>query len=202
MTIIFDLDYTLLDTVKLKRQLAQAMNLKYNEFDEGMLKYFSEMDYNFDTHLKILAQEGKIKSLIKIEKCVNEIFKNLDSCLFPQVLNILAKLKKRGHKLILLTRGDVNWQKRKVCALSARKYFAKIIFTGRSKHLLAKKEFKNEPDIIIVNDNARESLEMKRELGRGKIILIKGPYANNVKHKLKSIMIKNLLSHIFTPLEI
>ncbi len=198
MTIIFDLDYTLLYTLKLKHKLARAMDLKYNEFDESMFKYFheTETDYNFDTHIKILAKEGKIKSLAKIKKRVNEIFKNSDNCLYPQVKSILANLKKRGHKLILLTRGDVSWQKRKVRALSIGKYFAKIIFTGRSKRLLAKKEFKNELDIVIVNDNARESLEMKRELGRGKIILIKGPYANNVKHELKSIMIKNLLKKL------
>lgn len=175
MTIIFDLDYTLLDTKKFKAGLARTLGLNIDDFKRSYFKN-KKINYNLNKHLKILNQKETIK--------IKEFLKKLDKYLFPESINVIKKLKK-NNKLILLSFGDKAWQKQKINNLSIKDYFDEIILTDKNK-IEALKPFLNTKErILIVNDNAREALEMKKVLKNCDILLTKGPYSDNIKHNEK-----------------
>jgi len=186
MTIIFDLDHTLLNTNGFKNGLAKALGISDQVFTDTYQKILNRGGiYNIDEHISMLLKKGYIKRTDKIKEQVKILFSAIDDYLFPEAEQILQDAKRRCRRLILLTYGNVDWQKRKVINLKIKHYFDKIIFTDgeKSKEIEFLKHLTG--DIIIVNDNDRESLMIKESLGRGKIFLIKGPYSKNVKHNLK-----------------
>ena len=83
MILIFDLDYTLLDTKKFKQGLAKALNLSITNFEKSYSENFKntppltkggarKINYNLKKHLKILSsslssqtKQSKIDSFLK-----------------------------------------------------------------------------------------------------------------------------------------
>jgi len=196
MIIIFDLDYTLLDTKKFKAGLANALDLSIDDFEKSYLENFKnkKLNYNLEKHLKILKQKNTQK--------LKQFFKSLDQYLFPDSIKILKKLgsapvkarvKKNNNKLILLSFGNKEWQKQKINNLSIKDYFDKIILTDIDKAKILKTLQKTKEKILIINDNAREILEMKKVLKNCNIFLTKGPYCDNVSHNLKTHTLNELL---------
>jgi FMN phosphatase YigB (HAD superfamily) len=194
MIIIFDLDYTLLDTVKLRRALAKILKMsiaKYNatSFKDGGSKY------NFLVHLNKVAQEKQLDKK-KCLKELNHLLANLDSCLFKSSANLVKKLA-NNNQLILLTHGNKKWQKMKVDNLKIKKYFNQILITDdcKSKSLLALSKKPNK--IFFVNDNAKECVKIKKMYPKINIVLIKSKYSQNVSHSFKEYNLKKLLTYKF-----
>jgi FMN phosphatase YigB (HAD superfamily) len=187
MTIIFDLDYTLLDTKKLKDKLAEIFN------QEGFARDYQELfkkrniNFNLKKYLAILRKSGKIdqRREKELKPAVNRLLKRLDEYLFPAAELILKNFKDRGHELVLLTFGDKEWHRAKINNLSIKKFFSKIIFEEKSKkqNQFLKSLARRQPDILIINDNVKETKEMLSQLGgKAKVFLVAGPYAKNIKH--------------------
>jgi len=187
MKVIFDLDYTLLDTEKFKEKIADIFSQE--DFKSDYEKYFKSRGLNFDCdkYLAILKAEGRIdgareKELrLELEKLIS----NIDNYLKPDVENVLKHFKVLGAELILITFGDKKWQEGKVKNLSIKKYFSRINFEeenkNRSKLLKLLKNSREE--ILIINDNAEEARAMVKALDKKiKVFLLDGPYAKNIKH--------------------
>ncbi|MDD4901341.1 MAG: HAD hydrolase-like protein [Patescibacteria group bacterium] len=187
MIIIFDLDYTLLDTARFKKDLAVVFDRE--NFSDDYQKYFKMqgVNFNFAVYLSLLkkfdhlnaAREKELK-----EKWL-DFKKRSRDYLFPGAVNILKHLKQGGARLLLITFGDKEWQAEKVGCLGLDKYFDRLSFKEKDKsedHLLS--EIKNSQErILVVNDNAKEAEGMVDTLGkRAKIFLVNGPYVNNAKH--------------------
>lgn len=187
MKIIFDLDYTLLDTKKLRDKLVSIFNKE--SFERDLKKYFKDRDINFnlEKYLAILKSGGRINERRKRELKLKlaELMDRLDNCLFPGVIKILNHFKGSGAELILLTFGDKEYQKEKVKHLSIGRHFDQIIFEDKNKsrsELLKSLEDCQE-EVLLVNDNAGETKAMVAIIGRNaKVFLINGPYAKNIKH--------------------
>ena len=84
----------------------------------------------------------------------------------------------------------------KINNLKIKKYFSKIIITDKEKvHSL---EYLKKDDRVkfLINDNARESLLIQKEIPNTKLILIKGPYSRNVKHDTRVHSLKNCLDRV------
>lgn len=200
MIIIFDLDYTLLDTESFKEGLAEALSLTTEQFNNSYKKYFKEraIPYNIDQHIMYLTNDaGENGEAIKLR--LKDFFSTIDKYLFADAESVLRKMKEAGYKLVLLTFGDVEWQKIKVENLKIKKYFDEIIYTDKGKACAINtpptplfrgglKEY-----ILIVNDNAKESLKLKKMLGCCEIFLIDGPYANNCAHNLEIRKLRDLI---------
>lgn len=204
MLIIFDLDYTLLDTKNFKTGLAKALGLAADEFNDSYKKYFKDraMPYNVEKHIEYLGS-GTVETGAARKERLKDFFLEIDKYLFADAENALKKLKLGGHKLLLLTFGDADWQKQKVDNLKIKKYFDEIIYTNKGKgeadelrELMCRMEETKTPltplcekggteEILIVNDNAKECLEIKKSLGCGEIFLVDGPYADNCEHNLE-----------------
>ena len=187
MKIIFDLDYTLLDTVRFKDALADIF--VQENFYADYKKYFKDQGINFDPreYLKILKDEGKIDSYAEkeIKSGLKELLGMMDNYLFRGVAKILKKLKDGGAELILLTFGNKEWHEDKIRTLSIGRYFTQIVFEEEDKagseYLRSLKN--TEEEVLIVNDNAKETEKMIKIIGeKAKVFLVDGPYVKNIKH--------------------
>lgn len=107
-----------------------------------------------------------------------------------------------------MTYGDIEWQKYKVENLKIEKCFDKIIYTNKKKSgCFFKKIIANystasndeqfaqslNDTVVIVNDNAKECLEMNKIFPDAEIFLIKSQYSNNAKHDFKIKKLKELI---------
>lgn len=189
--IIFDLDYTLLDTAKFKEKMADIFNKE--DFEADYEKYFKSEGINFDfeKYLDILKSQGRIDSEREKELRLKmgELTRNMDNYLYPKVENVLKHFKESGAELILITFGDKKWQEEKVRNLSITKYFDKIIFEekdkGQSEYLRSLGETNEK--ILIINDNPSEAEEMLKVLKRGELYLVKGPYNKENKPQINEL---------------
>lgn len=183
MIFVFDFDHTLFNTQNFKTGLARSIGISRPVFDKSYkrlinLKY-GIIDYDLNKHLKILAKFDK-KTISK----VNKFLGNIDKFIKPGAFDLLYGLKTKKYKLILLTAGNINWQKRKLVNLKINKYFNKIIFAGFDKTESIKKLKDSTDEIILVNDNFAESKKLKKNLGKNcQVFIIKGIYSKQAENK-------------------
>ncbi|MEA2088598.1 MAG: HAD hydrolase-like protein [Patescibacteria group bacterium] len=193
MIIIFDLDYTLLDSTKFRKNLASVFNMDIDEFNKDYEEHFKSKGVNYDInkHLKILKKQKQINFAEEktIKQRSDEFLKNIDSYLFSGAEEALKQFKNNNNnKLILISFGNIDWQKLKIDNLKIKEYFDEIILEDKNKE---KSDFlkslkDSEEKILIINDNAKESFDMAELLGDNcEFKIIQGPYSDNVEHKEK-----------------
>lgn len=199
MIFIFDLDDTLIDNIKLKIALAKIFRFSYSEFTASRKKYFAKDNdlYSPFEHVKMLYKEGEISARQKENYLIgiNKLTKKINIFLFPESIRLLKNLRKRNENLILLTHGNVKWQKCKLENLSIKRFFNKIIVANKDKTKVLK-FFKKKDEIVFINDNAKENLAIKRLLPKAEVILIDGPRIDNALHKEKIFKLKEIVKKI------
>ncbi len=179
MLYIFDFDYTLFDTAVFKQDyFKQFVDLAYDP-NNLRLEHFKEnvIHYNIKEHLDLLGDN--LKDHNKSVETLNVFLSDLKRYLFPGAEEVLMKLKNEGHKLILISLGNLEFQKSKILGSGIEKFFEQIIITPGSKALLLEKINIGEEQVIIVNDNAQESLEMMKLIDNAKLFLIESRYSQN-----------------------
>lgn len=190
MKIIFDLDYTLLDTAEFKSKMAEILG---ENFKADYEKYFKSkgINFNIDDYLLILKKNRGIddENLKKMRSEIDELFYDIDDYLKFGVENALEHFKKRGDELILLTFGYKQWQKKKVDNLSIKKYFDEIIFEDKDK---SKSEYlkllgEKDEEVLVINDNLSEAEQMLKILKKGELRLVKGPYNGDAKDSAREL---------------
>ena len=196
MKVIFDLDYTLLDTARFKEKLAEIFSEQ--DFFDDYDKYFKAEGVNFDyeKYLEILRADGKIgerqEKIIKFE--LEKLMNWWDDYVLRDAENVLKYFQDCGHELILITFGNKNWQAEKVKYLSIGRYFDRVIFEendkSQSEYLKALGQTNDE--VLIINDNIREAKEMleilkKGKLCKGEVRLVKGPYSEGEESQIDNL---------------
>lgn len=194
MIVIFDLDHTLMNSKKFKKQLPKIFGLSQQDFKNNINKYFVKQPdlYSPLKHVRLCYESGAIgkKQLTVIEKELKVLVKNTNSYIFPDAEKLLIYLRRKNNCLILLSHGEKKWQKLKIENLLIKRYFDKVIITDKRK-TEAINFLKNKKDeILVINDNSRENKEMMDFLGRGKAILIRGIHSNDIKHNHKVYSLK------------
>ena len=193
MILLFDLDNTLLDTEKFKKDKSFIFGLspEENKIHGDLLFKNKGLHYNPKTHLQFLLKSGRIKTETgrrKIEHRYQKLVEEIDRYLFPEAEKTLAYLKKQGHRLILMTLGDPSLQKSKVDNSRIKKYFEKTIYEtkDKSKNKFIKQLARLKQDILIINDKASEAMAIKNMLGKkARIFLVTGPDSRDAKRKEK-----------------
>jgi FMN phosphatase YigB (HAD superfamily) len=200
MIIIFDLDYTLLDTKRFKKNLAEAMGISQKVFRDTyyQLGFSQEISYSLEKHLTFLIKRGLIRENNKniVLKKVLIFLKNINDFLFLEAKNMLTELAKNNHKLILLTYGDPAWQKAKIKNLKIKNLFQRIIITNQAKDNKICFSRRHNEKIIFVNDNVKELLAAKKKWPSIGCILIKGPYSNNAGYNFNRYQPKDIVKII------
>jgi FMN phosphatase YigB (HAD superfamily) len=192
MIIIFDLDYTLLNTKKFKEDLPSVFFMASKEWADYYKKNFKnkKINYSFKKNIEYFRKRGLIKSAReekRIVKRFNYFIKKINNYLFPEVESVLKNLKNKRNKLILLTFGDKEFHKLKVDNLKIKKYFDLIVYEDKNKSASrVLKKIKNKRT-LLVNDNLKESEKIIRFLGKKvELFLIKGPYSGKKGKKIKT----------------
>lgn len=204
MITIFDLDYTLLDTYRFKNDLAQIVfGISTEEFCKSYKNNFKNRkeNYNFDQHLQYLVKDNKIKpeKIKDIRSRFDKFIQEIDDYLYPEASEVLKKFQSQDNKLILLSFGDIGWQRLKIENLSIKNYFDQIVYESKSKN--ESEYFKSlkgvNEEILIINDNLKESHEMLRLLQQEgvtcKTIIVNGPYSKEKNSETKIDNIARLL---------
>lgn len=193
MIFLFDLDQTLIDTERLKKdkRLIFGLSLNKDSFQNDLLFKRRNRRYNPKVHLHFLRKSGHIKTATeekRISAAFQKVIKNIDNYLFPGTEKALKLLKNQGHRLILMTLGDPSFQKSKVDNSRIKKYFERIIYEAKDKsqNKFVKQLVKTDQDVLIIDDRADMAFAMKKVLGKkARIYLVRGPNSNNIKHKEK-----------------
>ena len=198
MIYVFDLDFTLFDTGKFLTCLPKAMGVAPCVFSATREKYFPEIlfsrQYSGYEHINYLKKDGYIKDSARARKNIAALFKTIDQYVYPGADELLKRLKKPENRLVLLTFGNIRWQKAKTANIRIRKYFNKIIWTDKRKDLALAFLKKQKEPAFIINDNARENLAIKKKLGgRARVILVKSSHSRNAKHNMKEYSFNQIL---------
>lgn len=188
MTIIFDLDHTLFFADRFRAAFARVLRgygVSAREFANTYALLRRETNgratYSPERHLSLLAQKRMFDTRAAKRDCeivMNRAARFLD----PDAAPTLRGLRRRGHRLVLLTRGETRFQNRKISALGLRRYFDRVIVSPHEKHLtLARLPFRNGA-LIFVNDNSKELRKIRRILPHAILIERKrrrGLYTDN-----------------------
>ncbi len=164
---IFDLDHTLLNAKVLLNDLSLLLSGEFDMISEDIWNHFK----------------------LKDEKLIKFLENHLEKYLFDGVVENLKKIKDRK---ILLTFGDIEFQKKKVEALGLDKVFDEVILTDEHKIDFLKDfvEKNKGEEIIFVNDNYNkrflENAEIKKVIPEIKIFEVDN-YSENKNKKIQNI---------------
>lgn len=167
-TFIIDLDNTLLDTERFKGALFHSIKpvvsryLWDKTYQKVMGSYVSGYNYTFEEHAILLADATDI-TRSKILKIFQSVAKHLPSFLYRESLPLLEELKKSNKKIILLTYGNIRYQKEKIKLLKINKYFKQIIITPKKKDETKLPIKSSGKDTVFINDNPFEFAALKKK---------------------------------------
>ncbi len=187
MIYIFDLDYTLLDAIKFKHGLARILGLSWEDWQKNYQKFFKDQNKNFNFYQMlnylIRAEIVNQNQAVEIRHAALKYLKTIDTFIFPKGLELIKKLAADKQTLMLVSFGDMVWQKSKIENLKIKKFFTRVIITDSNKST-ALTFLKNSTEkIAIINDNAKETFLLQESIPNAKIYIVDGPYARNVNHQ-------------------
>ena len=183
MKVVFDLDYTLLDTAKFKEALAEAVTScgvsreRYEETYKAVVKREGKVyDYDPEVHLKLLRRDfPDDQALGQARERIDGVVAATDKFLFPGSLELLRELKTEKNKTVLLSLGNEKWQKRKIDTSGLGGHFDRVIATDKHKAGIIRSLLEQGEKTVVVNDNGEEIQEMMREAPEAVYILKRGP---------------------------
>lgn len=160
-TIIFDLDDTLYDTQKLKKDISEVFRkhlISEEDINSSYLIARKDLNYNFTKHIEILnVSYPNLKREIILEE-LNNLF--LNDYLIENTQNLLKNLK-IGNKIILLTNGVDFMQRKKIESSNIENYFDEIHIIQNPKHEYLQ-NFNFEKEVYFINDKESENQEIKK----------------------------------------
>lgn len=163
-----DLDKTLFDCRRLEEEIWKICERVGVARDDYWVTYRKalctvnpkQFDYTFEEHLKFLADLGyKLdgKVLTELEKLLQNNY------LFSDSLDLIKFLREKSRQLILLTAGDVEFQRKKIANSKITDFFDEVkILSGYKEKYVAEK-FQGNKKGLFVNDSLRENLLIKSD---------------------------------------
>lgn len=219
--IIFDLDDTLYDcsgtlVVRGRKHVAKTVARLINCPEEEAYQLQLDMEKKYGVKANIYE---KIVTLYNLPSTyAQELLEEFvhidisDITVFPDVMDTLIQLKARGYRLVLVTSGDKEIQRKKIDVLGLNnRYFDDIVITGRNK-VQAKsdcfqeimKRYDLQPEeIICVGDKIDDELTAGKSLGITTVMFEHGRhYKAYLKVQDKYIKPDYFIKHIKDILEL
>src|SRR3990172_5492041 len=108
MKVVFDLDYTLLDTAKFKEALAAAGTAqgvsreRYEETYRTVVKREGKVyDYDPEAHLAALGEDlGSEAAVTEARRGIARVLAGADKYLYPGAVELLRELRRRGAERV------------------------------------------------------------------------------------------------------
>lgn len=200
MKIVFDFDHTLFST----RSFYEALRVSFEKLGiarELFLETFEESkqgkrDYNPQKQFElILERKAKVSLENALKKTFQRILNKAEQFLYPDTLPALRNLKK-SFNLILLSYGQLRFQREKIKKSKIEKYFDEVLITKEiNKTFPIKKFLNNKEKTILVEDNPTALSEIKKTFPGVITIRInrgEGKYAVEPDNPQIDFSIKNL----------
>jgi phosphoserine phosphatase len=172
MKAIIDLDDTLLQTEKLKADFRDALSLSRLQFETTYAEYFTRQQKNYNPykHLEVLEKiDPQIKKHHdKIVQSIDRIVEKMKDYLHPGARELLAELEKKGYDSLILSKGDIGYQQKKLDNIFAETDQSKIerlvISEKKAQRLsqLLKNWGKAYNKYVIFEDKIEEAEEISR----------------------------------------
>lgn len=184
MTIVFDLDYTLYDTVAMKGDIIRALtglgfaSAAAEETMRGAnLHTPAGVGYYVpERHAALLtSQRTDLASEKRVADAIHACAERGERFLYPGAATLIGHLRTQGHHPVLLTLGDDRWQRAKAVGAGLGELCERIVTTVEDKeHVI--RDFKGaDPRVIVVNDNAPETVRMRAEVPEFYYVIKRGP---------------------------
>ncbi len=181
--IIFDLDDTLYDcngtlVLRGRRQVAKTIAKMINCSEEESYHLQTEIEDKYGIRTNVYEKIAALYNLPNryarelLEEFIHVDISNIT--LFPDVMNTLKQMKSQGYKLILVTSGEKQVQKKKIDVLGLNdNYFDEILITDRTngqtkrncfKEIIQRYSLKPE-EIVCIGDKIDDELAAGKSLG-------------------------------------
>jgi phosphoglycolate phosphatase-like HAD superfamily hydrolase len=181
MTVVFDLDYTLMDTARFKDALASSLAEcgvspgSFWETYELTSKTAEKVcDYEPERHLLALAASltcPKEEALRRIDAVVA---RGADF-LFAGAVPMLERLRSEEHGLVLFTHGNAAWQERKVNGAGLTPLFDRLMFAPENKERYVEGLRMLAPPLVFVNDHGGEIDALQAMMPDARFVAVRGP---------------------------
>ncbi len=197
-TIIFDLDHTLYDTKNIKEEI--WMLLKAYKIPEKIIdaceKVFRSKNNNLYGILEHLEELEKLGFKIPSEAIEAYFARSMTHHLFNGTIEILEKLKKKGHRLILLSKGIDYFQRFKIRQSGLEDFFGSNIYIcdEKTEDIIRDMSLPKKGKIYFVNDHADETLRIHKAFGEFVCIIVKSHKTRleSIKKHKKIIVVENI----------
>ena len=199
-----------------RRQAAKTIARIINCPEEEAYLLQLEMEEKYGTKANIYEQIVKLYNLSNtyakelLKEFIHVDISNIT--LFPDVMDTLIQLKVQGYKLILVTSGEKQIQRKKIKALGLNdSYFDEIFIADRNNGQTKKDYFKeimqrydlNPEEIVCVGDKIDDELAASKSLGMITVMFKHGRhYKAYLKEQDKYIKPDYSIKHIKDLLEL
>lgn len=180
--IVFDLDYTLLDTVKFKEALVVATGVDEKAYEAAYAAAVARNKGLFDP--AVLFAELKERALLTGQDVAparerfDAVLTTTEQYLYPQAKEMLESLRRHPEaKVELMTFGNAEWQKAKVEHSGLKDLFHDVLYAEKDKKEFVRNLREGDEKVVIVNDNGKEMEEMMNAAPEYAYIIKKGPKA-------------------------
>lgn len=192
MIVVFDLDYTLLDTERFKVCLCAALEISLDSFQAHSVSLFSGSEaggsprhYDLLEHVEFLSHGDPGLKHYLSGRCESLVHSQMDHFLYPGAISAVQKFRDARWEVHLMTLGSPAFQAWKVSGLTTLEpLLHRKVFVGTRKVDFLKEYLENGDRTLFINDNARESLEILESLPTLRLALIDGGYCHNTNHSL------------------
>ena len=159
--ILFDIDYTLFDTTKFKKIIAQEIAELTNSDNKNFPELLEEVYYQarFNNHFEPSvfpqALRKKITTTVENKELESVWFdsNNIKKALYPEAISVLQNLQKKGVLLGVFSTGNSEFQLAKVSLLADVLENAHIhIFTNKEEKIEYILNLYKEYSLYIVDD--------------------------------------------------
>lgn len=162
--VIIDFDHTLFNTEAFKQDLAAALipfgvtPAQYREtYPQALQVRHGEFGYRPEAHVEILARAGLVTDKAAATRALEEVVTNSQRYIYPDTKDFLSRLVGLNVKLILASRGDREFQMRKITSSGVDRFFHAVHTTPQLKvalfpHLLPQ----GAKRIYLIDDSVEE----------------------------------------------
>lgn len=183
VTIIFDLDYTLLDTLALKQRMCESV-ARYGISQQTCVDAIEQLPcdpiaglvYDPHAHAELLKPHATaLPPEADLYEALLEVAVESHRFLYDGAADFLRWARARGSRLMLLTYGEPIWQQAKVDGTGLADLFDRIVMTHAPKTDMLPRLVRADEKVIFVNDNAAETDAVRAANPRHTYVVKRGP---------------------------